>query len=113
MKQVRSYLFKLSEAIASLSRTSNELQEGVMKIRMLPISQLFNRYPRLVHALTRKSKKQANLVGRGEETELEKMVGEDLCDPLVHMIRNALDTGIESPAKRNSNQSSWRAIISA
>jgi len=100
LKQIRGYLFKLGEAIASLSRTSNELQEGVMKIRMLPIAQLFNRYPRLVHDLTRKSNKQVNLEVKGEDTELDKMVVEELSDPLVHMIRNAIDHGIESPKDR-------------
>jgi len=102
MKPVRSYLFSLSEAIASLNRTSNDLQEGVMKIRMLPISQLFNRYPRLVHDLTRKSAKLVDLKVLGEETELDKMVVEELSDPLVHIIRNAIDHGIESPAERKA-----------
>jgi len=102
MKQVRAFTYRMGEAIASLSRTSNELQEGVMKIRMLPISQLFNRYPRLVHDLTRKNSKKVNLRVEGEDTELDKMVVEKLSDPLIHIIRNAIDHGLEDAKNRIS-----------
>ena len=100
MKQIRAFTYRMSEAIASLSRTSNELQEGVMKVRMLPISQLFNRYPRLVHDLTRNNNKKVNLKVEGEDTELDKMVVEKLSDPLIHVIRNAVDHGIEGGSDR-------------
>ncbi|MCF6282287.1 MAG: Hpt domain-containing protein [Candidatus Polarisedimenticolaceae bacterium] len=96
VKLVRTFIYRLSEAIAALGRTSNELQEGVMKMRMLPISQIFNRYPRLIHDLTRNSDKQVNLIMKGEETELDRMIVEELSDPLIHLIRNAVDHGIES-----------------
>jgi len=102
MKKVRAFTYRMGEAIASLSRTSNELQEGVMKIRMLPISQLFNRYPRLVHDLTRNNNKKVNLRVEGEETELDKMVVEKLSDPLIHIIRNAIDHGLEDAKDRIS-----------
>ncbi|MEN8173414.1 MAG: chemotaxis protein CheA, partial [Chloroflexota bacterium] len=102
MKQVRAFTYRMGEAIASLSRTSNELQEGVMKIRMLPISQLFNRYPRLVHDLTRNKNKKVNLRVEGEDTELDKMVVEKLSDPLIHIIRNAVDHGLEGEQDRIS-----------
>ncbi len=100
VKMVRAFSYKLGEAIASLGRTSNELQEGVMKMRMLPVSHLFNRYPRLVHDLTHNLDKKVNLVIRGEETELDKMIVEELSDPLIHIIRNAIDHGLESADAR-------------
>ncbi|MCK5336457.1 MAG: hypothetical protein KAQ67_09845, partial [Gammaproteobacteria bacterium] len=102
MKSIRAFTYRMGEAIASLSRTSNELQEGVMKVRMLPISQLFNRYPRLVHDLTRNNDKNVNLKVEGEDTELDKMVVENLSDPLIHIIRNAIDHGLESAEERVS-----------
>ena len=100
LKMFRAFTYRLSEAISSLSRTSNELQEGVMKMRMLPISHLFNRYPRLVHDLTMNMGKKVDLILRGEETELDKMIVEELSDPLIHIIRNAIDHGIESSEER-------------
>ncbi|MFZ2727508.1 MAG: chemotaxis protein CheA [Methylococcaceae bacterium] len=96
LKPVRTFAYRFSEAIISLGRTSNELQEGVMKIRMLPIAQLFNRYPRLVHDLAHTNNKKVQLEIRGEETELDKMIIEEISDPLIHMIRNAIGHGIES-----------------
>ena len=100
LKQFRAFTYRLSEAISSLSRTSNELQEGVMKMRMLPISHLFNRYPRLVHDLTMNMGKKVELILRGEDTELDKMIVEEISDPLIHIIRNAIDHGIESAEER-------------
>ncbi len=99
-KMLRTFNYRLGEAISGLGRTSNELQEGVMKMRMLPISQIFNRYPRLVHDLTHNSNKKVNLVVNGEETELDKMIVEELSDPLIHIIRNAVDHGIENMEDR-------------
>lgn len=100
MKLLRAFTYRLGEAIVSLSRTSNELQEGVMKVRMLPIAQLFNRYPRLIHDLTRGTTKQVQLEIRGEETELDRMIIEEISDPLIHLIRNAVDHGFETVAER-------------
>jgi two-component system chemotaxis sensor kinase CheA len=100
LKPVRTFAYRFSEAIISLGRTSNELQEGVMKVRMLPISQLFNRYPRLVHDLAHTNDKKVQLEIRGEETELDKMIIEEISDPLIHMIRNAIGHGIETPEVR-------------
>jgi len=99
-KMFRTFNYRLGEAISGLGRTSNELQEGVMKMRMLPISQIFNRYPRLVHDLTHNTDKKVNLVVNGEDTELDKMIVEELSDPLIHIIRNAVDHGIESMEDR-------------
>jgi two-component system chemotaxis sensor kinase CheA len=100
LKPVRTMSFRLGEAIVSLSRVANDLQEGVMKVRMLPISQLFNRYPRLVRDLSHNSDKQVQLEIKGGETELDKMIIEEMSDPLIHIIRNAVDHGIETQRER-------------
>jgi len=100
MKQVKGLTFRLSEATVALGRVANELQEGVMKVRMLPIAQLFNRYPRLVFDLVRDGNKKVKLDIQGEETELDKMVIEAISDPMIHIIRNAVDHGIEPLAER-------------
>ncbi|HSV56589.1 MAG TPA: chemotaxis protein CheA, partial [Magnetospirillaceae bacterium] len=77
-----------------------ELQESVMRIRMVPISQIFARFPRLVRDLSRNLSKKVELVIEGEETELDKSVIEDLLNPLMHSVRNSLDHGVESPENR-------------
>lgn len=100
MKQVRNLTYRLGEATVALGRVANELQEGVMRVRMLPISQLFNRYPRLVRDLVRDAGKQVRLELKGEDTELDKMIIEEIGDPLVHLIRNAVDHGIETTEER-------------
>lgn len=100
MKPVRDITFKLAEATVALGRVANELQEGVMKVRMLPISQLFNRYPRLVRDLIHDTDKQVQLEIRGEDTELDKMIIEEISDPLIHIIRNAIDHGFENSKER-------------
>ncbi len=91
---------KLREGLAQLERNTRELQESVMRIRMLPISVSFNRFPRLVRDLSAKLGKQVELKISGEQTELDKTVLEKIGDPLVHLVRNALDHGIERPAQR-------------
>ena len=100
LKNITIFGNRLGEAINSLTRTSNELQEGVMKVRMLPISQLFSRYPRLIHDLTNNTKKKVKLELKGEDTELDKMIVEELSDPLIHIIRNSVDHGIEPVDER-------------
>jgi two-component system chemotaxis sensor kinase CheA len=111
-KQVSGLTFRVSEATVALGRVANELQEGVMRVRMLPIAQLFNRYPRLVHDLARNSGKKVSLELRGEETELDKMVIERIADPLVHIIRNAVDHGLESPEERKRKGKPETGILS-
>ena len=103
LSPIKNLAFKLDEATLSLGRVANELQESVMKVRMLPISQLFDRYPRLIHDLTRKSDKKVYLDIKGADTELDRMVIEEISDPLVHIIRNAVDHGIETPARREAS----------
>lgn len=101
-KRVRNLSFRIGEATVALGRVANDLQEGVMKVRMLPIAQLFNRYPRLVRDLVQGADKKVNLEMRGEETELDKMVIEQIADPMIHIIRNAVDHGIETAAERRA-----------
>ncbi len=100
LKPLNEFAFRLGEAGVALGRVSNELQEGVMKVRMLPIDQLFKRYPRLVRDLVHKTSKEVDLQTKGEETELDKMVIEEISDPLIHIIRNAVDHGIETISER-------------
>jgi len=100
IKQVRAFTYRLGEAITGFGRTTNELQEGVMKVRMLPLSQLFNRYPRLLRDLTHNTDKKVRLDVSGEDTELDKMAVEELADPLIHIIRNAVDHGLETTQQR-------------
>lgn len=86
----------------NLSRIIGELHEGVLRIRMVPISQIFSRFPRLVRDLCKTLHKKVNLILEGEDTELDKSVIEDLLDPLIHIVRNAIDHGIEEPEYRES-----------
>jgi len=86
--------------INMISRIINNLQEGVMKIRMVPISTIFNRFPRIVRDLSKNLNKKIELEIYGEDTEIDKSVVEELLDPLVHMIRNSIDHGIEPPSER-------------
>ena len=90
----------LRRGLAQLSRNTRELQESVLKIRMLPISFSFNRFPRLVHELSRTLGKKVELRLSGESTEIDKTVLEKIGDPLVHLVRNALDHGLETPQAR-------------
>lgn len=93
-------LSRLFAGIAQLERNTRELQESVMRIRMLPLSFAFNRLPRLVHDMSQKLGKKVELVIHGEQTEIDKTVIDRLIDPLLHLVRNSLDHGIEKPAER-------------
>ncbi|MCJ8274819.1 MAG: chemotaxis protein CheA [Psychrosphaera sp.] len=88
------------EGLAQLATNTRELQESVMQIRMLPISFVFSRFPRLVRDISQKLGKQVELKLLGETTELDKTVMEKISDPMVHLIRNSLDHGLEIPAER-------------
>ncbi|MDA8227252.1 MAG: chemotaxis protein CheA [Desulfitobacterium hafniense] len=92
----------LNETNVYLGRLMNDLQESVMRLRMVPIGTVFNRFPRLVRDLARKTGKEIDLVLKGEDTELDKTVVEVIGDPLMHLIRNSVDHGIESPAERKA-----------
>ncbi|GAB1432385.1 hypothetical protein MASR2M29_10100 [Spirochaetota bacterium] len=100
--EFKSNTAKFRSTAQNLGRIASELQEGVMRIRMVPISQIFNRFPRLIRDLSKNLNKKVNLVIEGEETELDKSVIEDLLDPIMHSVRNSLDHGIESPEARKA-----------
>ena len=90
----------LSETTYSMARISDDLQDTIMKVRMVPVSSVFSRFPRLVRDLSRKSGKDVELIMEGEETELDKSVVEVIGDPLVHLIRNSMDHGVEQAEDR-------------
>jgi two-component system chemotaxis sensor kinase CheA len=92
----------LGEAIARLSFVADELQGASLRTRMIPIDNVFRRFPRVVRDLAHQLAKEVNLVIRGEETELDKTVVEQMADPLVHLVRNSLDHGLEMPADREA-----------
>jgi len=93
---------KFRGSTQNLGQIVGELQEGVMKTRMVPISQIFNRFPRVVRDLQRDLKKKVELVMEGEDTELDKTVVDDLLDPIMHCVRNSVDHGIEEPDVRKA-----------
>ncbi|WP_138494625.1 chemotaxis protein CheA [Paenibacillus pinistramenti] len=83
-----------------LTRIISELQDSVMKARMLPIEQLFNRFPRMIRDLSRHLGKEVDLVMEGKDTELDRTLIEEIADPLIHLLRNAVDHGLEEPERR-------------
>ncbi len=91
---------RLQAGLDQLERNTRDLQEDVMRVRMLPISFVFNRFPRLVHDVSGKLGKKVELVITGEQTEIDKTVMEKIGDPMVHLIRNSLDHGLETPEER-------------
>jgi two-component system chemotaxis sensor kinase CheA len=93
-------LARMQETFAEVERYTRELQERLMGIRMLPIGNAFSRFPRLVRDLAASTGKQVSLAIEGEETELDKSVVERMADPLTHLVRNAIDHGIEPSAER-------------
>lgn len=92
----------MAKAVANLDVVTADLQTSVMKTRMQPIKKVFGRFPRVVRDLARNLKKEVNLELRGEETDLDKNLVEALADPLVHLVRNAVDHGIEKPDDREA-----------
>lgn len=90
----------LKNSTQKLALNTSSLQEGIMQIRMVPISTLFARFPRLVRDLSHSLNKKTDLILEGEDTELDKSIVEDLLDPLIHCVRNSLDHGLESAEKR-------------
>ncbi len=96
------FLEELNQVVSAVSLVTTDLQIAVMKTRMLPVSKVFNKFPRLVRDLSRELNKEIELITTGEETELDKSIVEEIGDPLVHMIRNSCDHGIESPEERRA-----------
>ncbi|AVX13626.1 chemotaxis protein CheA [Stutzerimonas stutzeri] len=105
----------MAKAVSNLDVVTADLQSAVMKTRMQPIKKVFGRFPRLVRDLARSLKKEINLELVGEETDLDKNLVEALADPLVHLVRNAVDHGIEMPEEREAagKPRTGRVVLSA
>jgi two-component system chemotaxis sensor kinase CheA len=101
----------LAETTAHIAKVVGELNESVMQMRMLPIGLLFNKFPRLVRDLARSTGKSVDFVMEGEDTEIDRSVIEKIKDPLVHLLRNAVDHGIESPEARKAAGKAVPAMI--
>lgn len=104
-------LAELLKAAKGLERKLNELQKGVMEIRMIPVGQLYEKMGRIVRKISKEQGKKVDLRLFGADTELDKLIMEDIADPLMHIIRNAIDHGIESPEERRSAGKGERGAI--
>lgn len=102
---------ELGKAAKGMERKLNELQKRVMEVRMVPVGQLFEKMSRIVRKISREQDKKIDLVLSGTETELDKMIVEDIADPLMHIIRNAIDHGIENPGERSALGKDQRGVI--
>ena len=91
---------ELKDTVMQLMRITNELQEGIMQLRMVPIDQVFSKFPRVVRDIARKLDKKIDLIIEGKDTELDKSVVEEIGDPLMHLLRNSMDHGIERSSDR-------------
>lgn len=109
---LRQLSLDLESSAMELGRISNDLQEGVMRVRMVGINQLFSRFPRLVRDLADAMDKDIKLVITGRETELDKSVIEEIGDPLIHIIRNSIDHGIESREERKKKRKPEEGTLS-
>ncbi|MBR1730760.1 MAG: chemotaxis protein CheA [Selenomonadaceae bacterium] len=95
-------LSELTETLEQMDRVTTDLQNIVMKVRMVPVSQVFNRFPRMVRDVTKELNKEINLTIEGEETELDRTVIDEIGDPIMHLLRNSLDHGVEMPDDREA-----------
>ncbi|MCC7261313.1 MAG: chemotaxis protein CheA [Candidatus Latescibacteria bacterium] len=102
---------RLNEATAQVNMLTGELQESVMMMRMIPVSRVFARFPRMVRDLARDLNKQIELVIEDHDAEIDKSVADEIGDPLIHLIRNAVDHGVETPAARQQAGKDPRGII--
>ena len=93
----------LGETAAHIGRVVTELQEHIMKVRLLPVEQVFNRFPRMVRDLAHRAGKEIEFVMEGQETELDRSILEHIVDPITHLLRNAVDHGIETPEERKAS----------
>ena len=95
-------LSDLMETLEQMDRVTGDLQNIVMKVRMVPVSAVFNRFPRMVRDVSKELGKEINLTIEGEETELDRTVIDEIGDPIMHLLRNSLDHGVESPDAREA-----------
>ena len=107
------HLEALAETSAHLARIAADLQDGLMKTRMMPIDTVFNRFPRMVRDLAQSLGKEVELEIRGGETELDRSVLETIGDPLIHILRNSIDHGLERPDERGGKPRQGRLVLSA
>ncbi|EFP2530649.1 chemotaxis protein CheA, partial [Campylobacter coli] len=105
------FLEELNQVVSQLSIITTDVQLAVMKTRMQPIAKVFNKFPRVVRDLSRELGKQIELEITGEETELDKSIVEEIGDPIMHMIRNSCDHGVEDPATRAANGKPEKGIV--
>ena len=105
------FLEELNQVVSIVSLVTTDLQIAVMKTRMLPIGKVFNKFPRMIRDLSRELSKEIDLVISGEDTELDKSIVEEIGDPLVHIIRNSCDHGVETPAIRTANGKNAKGTI--
>jgi len=99
---VRELAREIKSQYAVINRIAEDMQDAIMKVRMMPVSFIFQRFPRLVRDTSRKLGKDVNLILEGENTEIDKNIVEALADPLIHIVRNSLDHGIEMPEERRA-----------
>jgi len=100
----KSSMPELAETVEHMTRISTDLQDLVLNMRMVPVEQVFNRFPRMIRDLAKELNKKVQLVLEGAETELDRTVIDEIGDPLVHLLRNALDHGLESTEERLANK---------
>jgi two-component system chemotaxis sensor kinase CheA len=111
MQGFASLSMELHKAQRNLERKLNELQEGILEVRMVPIGQIFTRLAQVVRKYAKEAGKEIDLQLSGEETELDKLMIEDLADPIMHLIRNAIDHGIEPPEVRRQSGKPEQGIV--
>lgn len=91
---------ELTDTVERMTRISGDLQSIILNMRMVPVETVFNRFPRMIRQLTKELNKKIELIIEGAETELDRTVIDEIGDPLLHLLRNSLDHGIESPEER-------------
>lgn len=103
---------ELADSSALLARTTNEIQESIMKVRMVPIGQVFDRFPRMVRDVAKARGKEVQLVISGAETDLDKTIVDEVGEPLMHLLRNCVDHGLESPEEREKRGKPRQGTVS-
>jgi two-component system, chemotaxis family, sensor kinase CheA len=110
-KGFRGTAIKLYKEARHFERRLDDLQQGIMEVRMVPLGQVFDKLSRVVRKISREENKEIDFISSGEDTELDKLIIEDLSDPLMHLVRNCIDHGVESPEDRAKAGKSIRGII--
>ncbi|MCC6807581.1 MAG: chemotaxis protein CheA [Deltaproteobacteria bacterium] len=110
-KGFRGTAIKLYKEARHFERRLDELQQGIMEVRMVPLGQVFDKLSRVVRKISREENKEIDFISSGEDTELDKLIIEDLSDPLMHLVRNCIDHGVEPPEERARLGKSIRGII--